>query len=103
MLFPTLGGTQLCAVLRAFQLTLESGTYLRAGFRGAVFALEGSTYFGTTLGTEWLALATWVQKKSWHRSVTTVEIRGFNQALLECSLVPQSTPLKSVGLLAQYW
>ena len=103
MILPLFGGAQLRPVLRTEWLALESSTYFRTGFRGAVSALESSTYFRTTLRTEWLALATFVQKKSWHRNVTTVGIRAFNHVLLECSLVPQSTPLKSVGLLAQHW
>jgi hypothetical protein len=40
---------------------------------------------------------------SGHRTVGAVGIQHFRHAQLECSLVPQSTPLKSVRLLAQHW
>jgi len=37
------------------------------------------------------------------RNLTAVGIQAFNHLPLECSLVLQSTPLKSAGLLAQHW
>src|SRR5260370_21775422 len=55
----------------------------------------------SVLRTEWLALATRVPMKFGHP--TAVGIQHFRHALGICSVVPQSTPLKSVRLLAQHW